>query len=348
MNVKKKMFSCCRVRQGALLLFVLGMIAMLSFVMVQIINYAQTQFQSKASDMVANSMRLDAYNALYAVIAELEEFVEVDGGLYSADQGWGRCFSEGRVELPSGSEVEIKIEDLCSKISLPNISHDDFKAVFEFLGFTDVDAQAIADCFFDWTDSDDAVRQDGAEKDDYDDYSAKPPNRPLESFSELRLIKGFDVLFFDENGAPNELYEIFTRIFSLEQFRETNVNSASAEVLEVLCEMSLYDYDERIFDAIRGKTVPISDGITWLKNSEELESRGFSLPPKNIGYQTSRLKIEVRVKRGLAEYVLCAIYGTPLSSSASNTKNSTGNVTKAADTKSGFYILKISERADND
>ncbi len=335
-------------RSGVLLLFVLGMMAVLSFVLVQIINYAQTQFKSRASDIVVNQLRLDAYNALYAVIAELEEYVEIDKGLYSADQGWGKCFSEGRVELPSGSEVEVKVEDLCGKISLPNIPHEDFKTVFEFLGFTDVDAQTIADCFFDWTDSDDAVRQNGAEKDDYDDYSAKPPNRPLESFSELRQIKDFDSLFFDENGVPNELYETFTRIFTLEQFRETNINSASAEVLEILCEISSYDYDPRTYDIIRGKTVPITDGISWVKNSEELLSRGISFPTKNIGFQTSRLKIEITVKRGLAEYVLTAIYGTPISSSASNAKTSSGGTSKNADTRSGFYILKISERVDSD
>ena len=75
---------------------------------------------------------------------------------------------------------------------------------------------------------------DGAEFDDYDDTSPKPPNRAFASLDELRFVEKARELFFDENGSPTPLYTLFAATTSTELFEKTNLNSASPETLKMM------------------------------------------------------------------------------------------------------------------
>ncbi|MBO6103206.1 MAG: general secretion pathway protein GspK [Opitutales bacterium] len=333
-------------KKGALLLFLLGMIAALSTVVAAIIFYASRIMASKASDMLESPLRAEAYSALYAAVAELEELYSIDGGFYSEAQGWGECFKSGRVALPGGSDVEVKVSDMQGKISISGISISDYKKILEELGFTELEAAVLGDCYFDWIDSDNAVSGEGAEMDDYPDGAPKPPNRPLESFGEFRRIKGYAEIMFNPDSTPTELYQTFTRIFSLETFSGVNLNSASSEVLELLCNISEVDFDPLMHDAVRGEGVPLSDGISWVKNAGELRERGCEPPARNAEYKTGMIKIEVRAKRGAAEFFLSAIYSNSLSEPAPADKTAIGRPEQTFETASGFKLVRILERQE--
>ncbi len=310
-------------KNASVLLFVLGMIVILGFVMTQIFQYAQIELKSRATVSADYVLRSDAYDALYAVIAELEEYREIDGGLYSKLQGWGECFSSGRVVLPSETTVSVNVEDVTGKLSLPNMRNDDLIKLFEYIDIPSQDAIKLAECFKDWTDTGDEPSLNGAEKDDYAIGAPTPPNRFIKSFNELLFIKNFPEYFADENGNPNDLYRRFTGLVSLDTFRDININSVNEDVLGFILYKDDKEFDQKAFNAIRGIGVPLTDNITWVKNLTELNNRGVFLPVQNMVCESSRVKIEILIIRGMAEYKLTAIYGSASKANAASSRQST-------------------------
>ncbi len=300
-----------RRRRSNALAFVLGLVFMASVLSVYLVEYSMAELKPRASATYERTLRTDALSALNASIAVLQEYLEIDKGLYSEAQGWGAPFADGRIKLPNGSEAVVKITDESGKLPLRIKTAADLAKIFEEMGASSIDSQKIAACIIDWCDADDAKSLDGAEYDDYDYDEAFPPNRFFESFTELKFIKEARDFFFDQNGEPNDYYKTFTQIFSLENFTKTNYNSASPEVLRLVMETDDRRYNETLYDAIQGRTGSVSNGKVWLESISELESRsGISVPTANMVVKAELLKIEITVKRGAGEYFLCA-YVTP-------------------------------------
>ena len=219
-----------RRRRSNALAFVLGLVFMASVLSVYLVEYSMAELKPRASATYERTLRTDALSALNASIAVLQEYLEIDKGLYSEAQGWGAPFADGRIKLPNGSEAVVKITDESGKLPLRIKTAADLAKIFEEMGASSIDSQKIAACITDWCDADDAKSLDGAEYDDYDYDEAFPPNRFFESFTELKFIKEARDFFFDQNGEPNDYYKTFTQTFSLEKFTKTNYNSASPEV----------------------------------------------------------------------------------------------------------------------
>jgi len=366
---------------GAAVLFVFGIIFIASVLMVTILEYASAELSPRVSAKYLQSLRSDAYSALNASIAVLEEYKKIDKVLASKEQGWEYPLGDGRTKLlkdgdlknradeweympsddmsrkepkpeifPSGNEVIVKISDECGKIPLSKMDENSLKLIFEEMGISSSKAQDMADCLLDWTDSNEDARINGAEYDDYDIDTAFPPNRPLRSFEELRFIEKFED-FFDEDGNPNEYYKRFTEIFSLENSEAVNLNSASEDVLRMMMEMEGKDYDESLFRAIRGEIGQISNGITWVNNATDITNRGArDVPTKLRAFQSTLLKIEIFVSRGAAKFYLCAYYGTQMQSvttteagSVSNNSNSSGGI----NSKKSSNAKSVANRSPN-
>ncbi len=302
--------------------FVLGIVFIASILSVYLIEYSVAELKPRASSAYERSLRMDAYSALNAAVAVLEEYYEIDGGIYAASQGWEYPLADGRVELPRGGEMQVKITDESSKIPLSKLTSEELVSIFEEMQFSTSIAQTLAECILDWSDSDDSARLNGAERDDYDDDEAFPPNRAIRNLSELKYIKNVRDYFFDENGLPNEYYKAFSEIVSAEDFDKVNLNSASPQVLNMLLVIDGKTYDPALYDAIRGKIGSIEDGIVWIKNSTEALNRGASeVPSKHVGCQPALLKIEVTIKRGSGEYYLCGYYAEDSEDSSSQSKD---------------------------
>lgn len=316
--------------------FVLGIVFIASILSVYLLEYSVAELKPRASSAYERSLRMDAYSALNAAVAVLEEYYEIDGGIYAASQGWEYPLADGRVELPRGGEMQVKITDESSKIPLSKLTSEELVSIFEEMQFSTSIAQTLAECILDWSDSDDSARLNGAERDDYDDDEAFPPNRAIRNLSELKYIKNVRDYFFDENGLPNEYYKAFSEIVSAEDFDKVNLNSASPQVLNMLLVIDGKTYDPALYDAIRGKIGSIEDGIVWIKNSTEALNRGASeVPSKHVGCQPALLKIEVTIKRGSGEYYLCGYYAEDSEDSSSQSKDK-----NSSNSQSGSSVAK--------
>lgn len=311
-----KLFSC-RKRRGSAMLFILGVALFLTGVIAVVMEYSVTEMKLRAPAVKEHSIRQDAYNGLYAAIAEIKEYLEIDSALHSPLQGWGEILQDGRAMLPKGSKIEARVIDETAKLPLSGLKEDELEALLYEMGFSETDCNYIAQKFLDWTDGDDSARIDGAEKDDYDDNEAMPPNRAVRTLAELKYVKDLYPYFFYENGEPNEMYEKFASAVSVENTGENvNFNTANELVLRAIYKMDEINFDANIFDAIKGRTGGISDGEYWLSSSADISSRGANPPLRYVGTDAKFLRIEVSAKRGVLTYritALCEVDGSSLS-----------------------------------
>ncbi len=320
-------------KKASVILFVLLMIFSSAAIIVAISDYASNAMRVRITATKDFQLRYDAFSALNATIAILEEYSEIDGGIYSYLQGWQKPFADNRIQLPSGSDVEVEIIDESGKIPLRALPNDTTLAkMLEALGLNQREAEEYADLIKDWCDKNDNPSFNGAEYEDYDTGATEPLNRPMETFRELMYVKDANKIFFDENQRPTEFYKKFTSIFSLEPFKKINLNSASQDVLYVLMEAEEKDYDATLYSALRGEIGSIVDGITWCKNATELANRGVVDYPTNMTTFTAELlKINITIKRGWAVYRLTAYYtDASIYSQMLNTDSSSSQTNRAS------------------
>ncbi len=300
-----------KTRNANALILILGLIFAASIIAVGIVEHSMNALKTRASSVYERELRRDAYSALYASLAVLSEYFEIDKNIYSAEQGWGKPLEDKRIEFDNGSVAEVTITDESGKLSLSSLSATELAKIFEEMQISSNDAQEMADCIIDWSDNNNGALANGAEEDDYIDGEPKPPNRPIRSFDEFKFIQKAQNVFFDENGQPTDFFNTFIKGISLEHFTNVNLNSASPETLKMMLDMENKDYDESLYDALRGKIGQISDGIIWVKSRAELEERtSAEIPTKRASFTAELLKIDIKIKRGIGEYRLCAYYAT--------------------------------------
>ncbi|MBR7106175.1 MAG: general secretion pathway protein GspK [Opitutales bacterium] len=308
-------------RKANVLIFVLGLIFASSIIAVSIVEHASRTLKTRASSVCQQELRTQAYSALYASLAVLSEYYEIDKNLYSAKQGWEKPLEDKRIEFDDGTIAEVVISDESGKLPLSDLNATELTAIFEEMEISTNDAQEMASCIIDWSDNNTAALVDGAEQDDYEDDHPKPPNRPIQSFDEFRYIEKVRDVFFDENGEPTEAFKTFRKGISLEHFDRVNLNSASPETLKMMLDIEDKDYEDDLYDALQGKTGMVSDGIVWVKNLAELQERtSAEVPSKRSVYTVQLLKIEITIKRGIGEYYLCAYYANKRTVSAYDKK----------------------------
>jgi general secretion pathway protein K len=123
-----------------------------------------------------------------------------------------------------------------------------WEGILEVAGVPEEMWSELIDSFYDWTDTDEAPRVDGAESDDYyanldEPYTAR--NGPLDTVGELLLIKGFtkEILdggtlhegtFDDEQLQCTGIRDMLTTYGGKDGKPLINVNAASARVLMAL------------------------------------------------------------------------------------------------------------------
>jgi len=148
----------------------------------------------------------------------------------------------------------------------------------------------LCDTAVDWIDTDDSLRPGGAESGYYKSlqspYAAK--NLRLETYEELRMVKGFDedilsklnpflTVYPETRGAP---------------FSKINVNTAPTELLAVLDERMTDDLAARIVDARKTSPLKSSADITRIAG---LETIGIALQGK-IAVKGSIFRIQSRAQ----------------------------------------------------
>jgi type II secretory pathway component PulK len=157
------------------------------------------------------------------------------------------------IQLPSHISARVTVRDETGKLSLTGTSEARWRLFFEAMGFQDSEQAILTDSLLDWMDADEIERPEGAETQTYS--QREPPyraaNRPLRDFDELRLIRGFEELFFDDNGAPNQYFRQFRDSVSFFNTGRVNLNTANALVLETLAEEQNFEA-QRVLDFLAG------------------------------------------------------------------------------------------------
>ena len=132
------------------------------------------------------------------------------------------------VKLGNGT-FSIKITDMERKLNINSAPEPLLRYILEMHGGVDAtDVDVYIDSLRDWMDPDENAGLNGAESDVY--LSESPPyyskNGPLDHITELKLVQGFR-----ENPS---LYSVFAKNFTAISGGLINVNTASAQVLELL------------------------------------------------------------------------------------------------------------------
>lgn len=294
-------------RPAFLLLLVLVFLFLTSLVVVSLLESSMRNLRAAATASARDDLRVTAFSAMEIALATLAEIRELDEKLYSPSQGWGNPISYAPMQWPEGMEVSVTIEDETGRMPLAPPDRDALNQLFDQLGIDFSKSEELIDTYLDWVDEDDLERLNGAEADYYERQTPKrtPPNAPITSFESFRYIKGFDELFFDENGAPNALFQRFKASTSFKHGHKLNVNTASPTLVSLLEETQGLDV-RALEDTKYGLDgIPGTSDDGWSKGAgdEALFSGGNS----SVGYEAHVFRITVRVKQGEQQFQLSAL-----------------------------------------
>lgn len=264
--------------RGSVLVAVLGMLFIASLMITFIIERAIRDIAYRGLHDNRPDLQREAYSAMMAGMAVLEEIKLFDGKLYGPQQGWARALSEADYRPSQGYDVSINIVDESGKLPINEASAQPLRALLIALEISEFDIDLMLDTLFDWIDEDDQERPNGAEDATYDRQSPvyRPANAPLATLDDLRLIEHWDEAFFDEDGQPNEIFRKFSRCVSLYNEGKINVHTAPPFLLEALAYTDGTPIDSLLEylvgpdgEADTGDETPIADaGINPLPESE--------------------------------------------------------------------------------
>lgn len=318
-------------RKGSIIILVLGIIALLSYMLMAFAEEASSKIKYYGLFYNRDDLRVYAYSGLEASLAVINEIREIDRGLWAPVQGWGNPLEYTEFDWHDPDvKIEATVEDETARFPLAVADELVLNAAFQAMGLELSEYEILTHSLMDWMDEDNLELLNGAEEEYYlsldDPY--KPPNAPLESWQELRLINGFREVFFDEAGRPNQYHRFFTNTFSLYNQESVNINTASGTVLNVLEEMQGIDSGSlQLF--LRGE-----DGLMGtyddqvITNSDEAYLAGADGLGKLVGYDAKILKVTVTAQRGAGTFLLTAIVswsgGNPTAQSDARRRRVTG------------------------
>lgn len=307
-------FPRLRSRGGAALLLVLGFVVLLSFLTIGILKNAQREILWQAEGYARPQLEIAARSTLETALAVIANFQNIDNAIYAPQQGWGDALSLAGFEyIPEEKAwrfdektlVSVEFKDESGRYPLNTLLNSELASLLVAVGISTSDTDALCDCFFDWTDADDNTRANGAEIDEYESENAVvvPPNRQLNDLRELRYIRHFREMFFDEDGNPNGFFRRLEGAVSLHASSgKPNINTAPADTLSVLC----YDTDANensVLEYLNPENA-INDSPRIFRNANDLSRVGAEALSNKVTFVVRTLRITVTARRGNASYVL--------------------------------------------
>lgn len=294
--------------QGSIIVFVLGMIVLLSALIVGFIQELEPHILINTVKQSEEDLKRVAYSSLETTLGVMAQYKEVDGALYAPSQGWGNPLQFAEVNF-DGFEVTIEFEDETGKLPINGLTEETYIKMFENLGVDSYAGAELVDKLMDWTDEDDLARLNGAESDYYLDAIIPyvPANQPLHSLEELRMVAGFDELFFDIYGNPNEFFYVLESMFSAVNSKNVNINSASPALFSFQGDVSMDQ--EALWDYLNGDDGEsgTSDDRYFATLEEVPEAFRAMLPGVTLTNEIEWLRIRITVRQGLSEFTLDAL-----------------------------------------
>lgn len=296
-------------KKGGVLIYVLGIIAVLSIVVTEFLSGVTGEVQYRAQVMGKEDLREVAWNALSSSIAVLDEVRKVDKGIYSYLQAWNDPLKYSDFQAPEGYEVKIKLKDETAKVSIYDENPDLINAVLEGIGVGFVEKQNMLSQLPDFLKKTKKVAFPGATKtipkpepENNEENEKKEPdnkkpgkNKPKKNktkriiydFDELKELNAFKTTFWNEEGET-ELFRKFKEVFTIyNKGGKVNVNTASPIIQSIL--------------------VGSADITTerYYKNKNELSAAfGSKLRSEWIGFEVKVLGIRAEVLRGPVKFTM--------------------------------------------
>lgn len=306
-------FTDNRRLRGSVIIGVLAILVLATFMIFRFVEEAVRELQYRGQIQEDPEIRAVAFSALEVVLAVLHEFRTVDGKLVAPAQGWADPLTYAEWEPPDGFEIEVEFRDETGKIALDRLDEERLPLLFEEMGIDFTEGARLTDTFLDWMDEDDLTRLNGAELDQYELYEPpyRAPNRPIRSWEELRLIEGFNEIFFNEDGTPNAWHEQFTRAVSLHHNARTNINTAGPLVLQWISRVEGFDpellYEYRIGD----DAVPGTEDDRLFFSADNAYYQPAQGQSEGLGsLEAGMLNIKIWCRRGVTELLLDALIET--------------------------------------
>ncbi len=175
--------------------------------------------------------------------------------------------------------ARFSIQDSGGLVGLNSLSNQRFSQLLGVLGVPIQERGILLDRLLDYTDFDDLVRLNGAERDDYLRAGRlPPPNRPLLSPWELQNILGFEQ--FPELFTEHRLPRLTTALSG----HALNLNTSPAEILQLQPEI----------DAHHAETIVAARPLRSLGEASQIVGRPINLEITEVAYaptQTFRITI---------------------------------------------------------
>lgn len=184
--------------------------------------------------------------------------------LLDADGAWVKATFNGH-------QYQIRATDEAGLISLNEADDRALREIMLNLGYTDLEADEVADSILDWRDPDDLHRINGAESDYYEGmprpYRAK--NADFDALEELLLVRGVTREMFFGGAGHKGLREVFSVFNST---KGVNLRSVSAPTLLALSGLG----SEQVDDIVGRRTElghDISEEIRMAIEASGVEAR---------------------------------------------------------------------------
>jgi type II secretory pathway component PulK len=293
-------------RRGSILIVVLALIFFMSIAMLAMLREATDVMVKEGSPHLQETLRREAYQGTEMLMALLSEFIMIDGALYHPGQGWGKPTELIPWTPGDGVTVHYRVEDLSGKFPLSRLVADPLW--WDFF-FTEWDLPLgewarLRDSLLDWMDEDDETRPSGAEDTVYLSRNPpyRPPNRPLQSWQELRLIQGAEDALFEEDGSPNEIFNRIREDISLRHEGAVNINTASERVILAIARRGNQDGPAMVrrlsgLDGERGteedELITDVSTLNWPSSLQDI-----------LSARAERLLLEVEARRGEGRFMV--------------------------------------------
>ena len=273
--------------------------------LVAFVEKASDDLLVEAREAEGRRLRQEAYSALEVTLGVLEDFRLVNGGLRSPAEGWADPLDFAGWAPREGRVVEVAFEDESGKLSLPQVQLATLVALFKGWGLLQIDAERLADSLFGWMRKDHVASS--AQQPDYEQGSLPygAPLRSMRTYTELAAIDYAREKFYDDLGQPNELWHRFVAAISLYDFKETNLNGLSGNLLT---DLGLIDASQqRQFDEFRtGAGSRARAGPGFFETAADAASVLGAQPP-GYGTQISALRINLTVREGRTQFRLSVV-----------------------------------------
>lgn len=327
-NLRGRMRPFSASRRGSVLVIVLITLVFTTFALVAFIEKASGDLLVEARAAEAARLRAEAYSALETTLAVLEDFRAVGGGLHSPAEGWGDPLTFAAWSPKEGRTVEIAFEDESGKLSLPRADALVLTNLFKAWEMPDADAEKLADALMGWIKRDHVYSSVIAP-----DYEQAPlpfesPGRSLRSFDELAAIDAVRDAFF-KDGKPNDFWYRFVSSVSLFNFRQSNINGATSDVLQ---SHGQFDDSQRqqLRDYLAGAGSYKVQGPGWFTDMGNVRTiAGLAGNPTGFGTTITALRVNLVVREGQAIFHLSAVVApaqggaTTVQTNASATRSTT-------------------------